>query len=582
MRIVFGFVASFMLVFHPAFGEATYQHSEDGSPRTLDPVAMRNLYANTLITSVYDTLLEYKYLKEPYELKTNLASSMPYVSANGLSFTIPIKKGVFFQNDSCFAKGVGREVVAEDFIFSMKRHFDKKNASTGKWLWQGKIKGLDEWGAAGADYSKKIAGLFAKDKYTIQIILKKPFPQFLYTLAMGFAAVVPREAVDKYGKELAIRPVGSGPWVLKEFNSKKAILEKNKRFRSEVFNLQEHGYDEKKHAYTGIVKLDKRKLPIMDKIELHFMEAESSRWNSFTKGSEVQYSWIPSIQFNQVLETRNPVKLKSAFEKLYKFRVMREMGYVYMEFNMNDPLFGYHSNPEQNKKNRALRCAIRKGFNWQDRIQKMYYGIGQAFPGIIPPGIEGANLKLSKESITLDIAGAKRLLEENGWNKNNLPDFYYSGVNSVKQRQFFTQFRSWMEKIGYPKRKIKSKMFANFGDYSKAVKSNQLMVHILGWGLDYPDAENVLQLYYGPNKSPGSNSSNYDNPKYNRLYEKSASMQPGPERTSLYEQANQILIDDCVVVSGFSRTRVHMWHKNVVMYPNRDVLGNYFKYIAVE
>ena len=137
-----------------------------------------------------------------------------------------------------------------------------------------------------------------------------------------------------------------------------------------------------------------------------------------------------------------------------------------------------------------------------------------------------------------------------------------------------------MKKINYPKSKIKLQTFASFADYIKAVRQRKLMTHQMGWGLDYPDAENVLQLYYGPNESPGSNSANYKNKAYDEIYKKISTMQASQERTKFYKQANKMLIEDCVVISGFSRTRVHLWHKNILMYPNRDVLGNYFKYIG--
>ncbi|MEI8631279.1 hypothetical protein P4S72_05570 [Vibrio sp. PP-XX7] len=104
----------------------------------------------------------------------------------------------------------------------------------------------------------------------------------------------------------------------------------------------------------------------------------------------------------------------------------------------------------------------------------------------------------------------------------------------------------------------------------------------MGWGLDYPDAENTLQLFYGPNRSPGANSANYNNPEYNALFEKAAVMQPSPERTVIYKQLNQILVDDCVGVGSFSRTRVRLWHKNAVMWPQRDIMGNYFKYVDIK
>ena len=120
---------------------------------------------------------------------------------------------------------------------------DPKNLPQGEWLWQGKIVGMDAWKKAGADYAQSIEGLRALDDHTIQIKLNKPFPQLTYTFAMGYSSFVPREAVELYGKEFSINPVGSGPYVLKSFTTKKAILVRNPNYRQEYFDLEYEGFD---------------------------------------------------------------------------------------------------------------------------------------------------------------------------------------------------------------------------------------------------------------------------------------------------------------------------------------------------
>ena len=94
--------------------------------------------------------------------------------------------------------------------------------------------------------------------------------------------------------------------------------------------------------------------------------------------------------------------------------------------------------------------------------------------------------------------------------------------------------------------------------------------------MDYPDAENTMQLYYGPNAAPGSNSANYNNPSYDRLYEISAPLNESPERTKIYREMNQLLMDDCASITGISRTLLFLWDKQVIMKPDRSFLGGYF------
>lgn len=565
-----------------AFGEKVFRYSEDGSPTNMDPVQGATVYANDIITAVYDTLYEYKYLKQPFELKPNLAEDFPKVEKDQLTYTFKIKKGVHFADDPCFKDGKGREVTAHDFVYSLKRHFDPANRSQGAWLWQGKIVGLDEWKEKGADYAKEVPGLKALDNYTIQIKLVKPYPQIVYSFAMGFSAVVPREGVEKYGREFSIKMVGSGPWIMKSHTPKKTVLVKNPKYRDETFDIYAHGYDEKTHGFSGIKALHGKKLPITDRTEINWIEDLNTRWNSFTKGSEIMWTVLQNEQMDEVLAGKNPVKLKDKYGAKYHFRVSVEAGLVHEDFNMDDDSFGYHKDPKQNARNKALRCALRKAWDWPQRIDRFYIGLGEAYPGVIPPGVDGYDPKMSRESVTLDIAGAKKILAENGWTPANLPIIEYSGTASVRQNQFFEQFRGWLEKIGYPRNKIKHKTYANFGDFNKAVKNRQAMMVSMAWALDYPDAENTLGLFYGPNSAPGSNSANYNNPEFNKLFDRASVMQPSPERTKLYQQLNQMIVDDCVSITGFSRTRVFLWHKDAIIWPQRDMIGNIYKYLDVK
>ena len=94
--------------------------------------------------------------------------------------------------------------------------------------------------------------------------------------------------------------------------------------------------------------------------------------------------------------------------------------------------------------------------------------------------------------------------------------------------------------------------------------------------MDYPDAENTVQLFFGPNASPGSNSANYDNEEFNRLYRESSAMQPSPMRTALYRNMNQMVQEDCASISGISRTLMLMWDRDVNMLPDRSFVGGFF------
>ena len=560
----------------------TYRHAMDQAPTSLDPTQSANVYANHVVVNAYDTLYAYKYLARPYQLKPNLAVDFPTVSADGLTYTIHIKQGVRFIDDPSFPDGQGRELVAEDFVYSIKRQFDPKNQPQGAWLWQGRIAGLEEWKAAGADYDRPVSGLRALDRYTLEIQLTRPYPQLVDTFAQGYSAIVPREAAEKYGKALGVHPVGSGPFRLVSYDSSRVVMERNPWYRKEPIDLLAEGYDPATQAYTGVEAIEGRSPPFIDRLEIDFITESSAAWTSFNKGNEVQFATVPVEQVDRVLASKKPVRLQPEYADRFHVYSGLEAGFVFTAFNMDFPGFGYSPDPERARRNKALRCAIIKGYDWDARNQSWYFGLANYFPGIIVPLSPEYDPDLSRASVTLDVAGARRLLRDNGWTAENLPTLVYGTTAGVTERLFFEQFRAWMRAIGFPHDKVVRKTYATFGDISRAWKRGELPLVAKGWGLDYPDAENTLQLFYGPNGSPGSNDANYRNPEYDRLYEQSSVMLASPERTTIYRRMNQMVIDDCVAITGLSRTRIYLWHKNVIAVPDREIVGGFFlKYVDV-
>ena len=535
-----------------------------------------------MVQTLYDSLYAYKYLKRPYELKPRLAAAMPEISEDGLTYTIRLKEGIRFVDNQAFANGRGREVVAEDFVYALKRHFDPAMRSVAAWIWQGRIAGLDEWKRNGSDYDEPVEGLQAIDRHVLQIKLTRPYPQLINTLAMGPSAAVPREAVEFYGREFSINPVGSGPFRLISYDSAKAVLVANENFQRAPVSLEEEGYDPETQGQYGLEVIDGRRAPFIDRLEISFIAEGSARWSSFTKGSEIQMAGVPAEQVYRVLESRNPVVLKPEYARTYHMSSEKEAGFVYTAFNMDFPEIGYNPDPVRNERNRGLRCAIRKARDWNARNDSWYGGLGDIFPGVIPRAVPEFDPDLSHESVEYDPEGARALLAKHGWNAGNLPELIYSSQPGPTSRLFFEQFRGWLTNIGYPKEKIVLKTYATFADLSKAWHNSEEQLLSLGWLLDYPDAESSLQLFYGPNRSPGSNSSNYGNPEYDRLYEATSVMQPSAERTALYRQMNRIVIEDCVVISGLSRVGVALWHKNVVALPDSNFVGGQFlQYVDV-
>lgn len=556
-------------------GFVTYRHAMDGAPTSLDPAHAASIYANFLVVNLYDTLYRYRYLARPYALEPNLAESLPEVSADGLIYTVRIKPGVRFIDDPAFPEGRGRVVRAEDVIYSIKRHFDPATRSQGSWLWSGRIVGLDEWGERGADYDAEVPGLRALDDRTIQIQLVAPYPQLTHTLAQGFAAVVPREAVEHHRSEFGIQPVGSGPFRLQRFDSTGTSLARNEAFRAEPFSLEAEGYDAATQAQFGLEHLEGRVPPFADRIEVSFIAEDAARWNTFIAG-EVDFVKVPATQFDQVLAGTDPPRLGPAYADRHHLLANMEAGFVHTDFNMDDPRIGYHPDTDQQARNHALRCAIIKAFDWEQRNRVFYSGLGHVFNGIIPPVTAEFDARAGSAAPPRDLLGAMNLLKGAGWHAGNLPVLEYGFPSSVTERQMFEQFRSFLGEIGYPPDKVRPLTFASYGDYARAFSNREVMLITSAWTMDYPDTQNTMQLFYGPNAAPGANSANYRNEEFDRLYQTGASMPPSPLRTTLYQKMNRLVIDDCVTISGVSRTLLLLWDRGWSMLPDRSFVGGYF------
>src|SRR5690606_24492764 len=124
-------------------------------------------------------------------------------------------------------------------------------------------------------------------------------------------------------------------------------------------------------------------------------------------------------QFDQVLGSREPPQLNEELAAGYHLLANVESGFVHTDFNMDDPRIGHHSDPEQDARNRALRCAIIKGFDWQRRNEIFYSGLGKVFPGAITPITPEFDPRQSLEPITHHPEEARSLLKRNGWSASN-------------------------------------------------------------------------------------------------------------------------------------------------------------------
>src|SRR3954468_20143434 len=244
----------------------TFQAAETG----FDPVRTSDYYSGMVDEAIYDTLFGYDYLARPAKLVPQAAESMPQVSADGKTYIIRIKKGIYFTDDPAF-KGKKRELTAGDFAYSWRRFFDPKFRSPYAFLFTGKIVGLDALGEQAKktsrfDYDAPVAGLQTPDRYTLVIRLTEPDVNFNYVLAFPLTSAVAREVVESYGEESPSHPVGTGPFLLKRYvRSSKIVLAANPDFRGMTWDFDP---GEQPRFKQIAEKMQGKKLPAIDGVEI--------------------------------------------------------------------------------------------------------------------------------------------------------------------------------------------------------------------------------------------------------------------------------------------------------------------------
>lgn len=606
-------------------------------PKSLDPVKGSTQYDNQACSQIYDTLLQYKYLARPLELEPAMAAEMPRITDNPdgtQTWRFKLRDDLYFHDDPCFPGGKGRAVVSSDVFYSWKRLADPLYELENWWLIEGMIQGFDAYkvaqgaaaqakgpgatdeiarakaealeqaqAAAGGDagraaalaaeieaafalakpgtfdYDAPIPGLKIINDREFEVILARPVQQFRWKLAQFQLCVVPREGVEHYGDKFGRHPIGTGPYTVKDGDwqpGEYIIFTRNPTYRHEVYP-SEVGPDPQEAARDRELGLDKpagKRLPILDRVECPFYVPDPAMWLDFESG-KLGFVQIPAEYFDKAVNRRT-LKMNAAFAKkgvtLYPVPLL---DFIFRGFNMHDPVVGGYTDDKK-----KLRQALSLAFDLDEMNESFYNSTNIVYDGPIPPGLDGfppdGAAPISYRGP--DLARARRLLAEAGYpGGKGLPEIVYftsRGGNQTEQMQAEIQF---CKAIGV---KIAPRL-VDFSEMIEAVNKNVAMMFGYAWGSDYPDAESNLAMFYSKNKAPGINSFNYGRPEYDALYEQSRTLPPGPERTKLYEQMRDMIIEDCPMIGSMARIRfyaINPWLKNFK--PSED-FQNWYKYLDV-
>ena len=583
-------IASLLLasapVLHAADPNKVFRYAFEIAETTFDPPRVSDLYSNVVNGAMFDTPLAYDYLHRPTILKPNTVEALPERSADGLTYTFRVKRGIHFNDDPAF-NGKKRELTAEDYVYSIKRVLDPKTRASQIGELEEHIVGGEEAMAKARktgrfDYDAPMEGLRALDRYTFQVKLNKPLYVFIYNFAdCRIACAVAREVVERYGDDVGSHPVGTGPYRLAFWKrSSKMVLEANPNFREEYFDGNP-GDDSKAQEILRVQK--GKRLPMVGRIEVSVIEETQPRWLSFLNEEMDMMYQVPEEFANQGMPNN---KLAP---NLAKRGVIMEqvpaLDLTFNYFNMKDPVVGGYT-PEKV----ALRRAISLGYNAHDEIAIIRKN--QAIPAHTPysPGVAGYDPNFRTSMGEYNVPKAKALLDMFGYvdrdgdGYREMPDgsrleIRHNSSPTARDQQIDELWKRSMDDIGirFTVRKAK------WPDLLKEARAGRLMTWQLGNTASAPDADTWLQSLYGKNDASAGNYAQFQNAEYDRLYERARSMPDGPERTRIYQEMAKLVVAFAPWKVNTHRIRTDMWYPHVIGYRRQLVAStNFWKYIDID
>lgn len=620
-----------------------YYLSFNEQPKTLDPAQAYTSNELELIAQIYEPPLEFDYLARPYVVKPLAASVMPEVHfldkerkpvAEGdpavaySVYTIHIKPGIYFQPHpalaatkeqvslarifqlSDFRETGTRELVADDYIYQIKRLAAPWTSSPIYGLLSEHIEGFAEYAKSLPEERRgfidlrryPLRGVKKLGPYDYEITLLGQYPQFMFWLTMTFFSPIPWEADEFYSrpgmaeKNLSFNwyPIGTGPFMLTENNpNRRIVLSKNPNFRPEYFPTNGSQADKK----AGYLQFVGHRLPLVDQVVMTLEKESIPRWNKFIQGY-YDAAEITTDSYDNAVQIGADGRFKlsdSMKAKHIRLQSSLEPSLYYLAFNMLDPIVGGYKESA-----RKLRLAIAIAVNFDEKISLFYNGRGQVAQGPIPPGIfgylsgrQGINPYVfdwtEDRAERKPIEVAKQLLVEAGYPDGVNPStgealmlhYDVQETGSPDDRSLFDWIRKQFAKLGIDL-DIRSTQYNRF---QEKLQTGNAQIFSWSWLADYPDPENFLFLFYGPNAKVahgGENISNYDNPVYDKLFDLMKNQKNGASRQQTIDEMVDILRHDNPMSFGLHTETLNLKQTWVSPVKLNAMSHNIMKYIAVD
>ena len=614
----------------------------ENSPRHLDPTASYWSNDTAFTYQIYEPPYGYHYLKRPFQLVPKAAAAVAqprYVDKNGQPlpddapgdqvaesiYDVPIKPGIRYQPHPAFAideqgrhryhamkpgelgkrrtpldfehQGT-RELVAEDFVYALKRHATTRITAPIYSVFAEYVVGLREYGQLieaedaklrqGLDPASldkpfldfrrwPLAGATAPEKHLLRIRIKGKYPQWSYWMQMTFLAPVPWEADAFYaqpgmaerGLTLDTWPVGTGPYMMVEFvKDRRHVMKRNPHYRGEPYPCEGAPGDKEK----GLLDDCGKTMPFIDTLVSTVEREAVPQRGKFRQGFydvEVFERTDTGMDYLVAMQDSEDVR-REYLDKGFRLDRGSDVGSFFIAFNMLDPVIGNGETAESAARNRKLRQALSIAIDWEEYAKVFPKKAGDTAMSPLPPGIfgsregtpEGVNpvthLWKDGKAVRRPIADARRLMAEAGYPNGRdartgkplvLNYDYYAPATPERKPEL-----DWVVRQ-FAKLDIQLEIRATDNNqFQDKVRKGKYQVFWLGWNADYPDAENFLFLLYGPTgktKHDGENTSNYDSAAFDRLFVQMKTLEDGPQKQKLIDDMVNVVREDAPWTMGF-------------------------------
>lgn len=470
------------------------------NPTTLDPALIVDVTGGSLSAKLFNGLVR---ISDDLGIMPDIAENWS-MSKDGLVYTFKLKRNVRFSN--------GREVKAGDFQYSFQRTLAPASKSPNTWVFE-QLLGADDYMKGKADAVK---GIIVADDYTLKIKLKKPFSPFIRLMTMTAAYVVPREEVEKWGPDFSSHPVGTGPFVMKEWLPNREIrLEKRDDYFDVPAKLKGIVYRIIPEDLTAVTEFDIGNIDVLT---------------------------IPASEYSRY--KKDPMKqgLISSIKGLNTY---------YLGLNCSKPPFN----------NINLRKAMNYAIDREKILNTIYEKRGRQAVGPLPDVMREWNMTARYE---YNPRKARELITKEGFN-GGVAQFYISGEQEIIDIAEVIQ--AYLRDVGLNVR-IKQ---LEWSAYKEAVNKGEPDMFYISWWADYPDPENFLfPLFHSSNHGAAGNRTRYTNKTVDALIEKGQSALDDKMRLRYYKEAEEIIVADAPWVFLWHRTDFTIrqpWIENYKIYP---------------